>query len=66
MCDTGSVGRGFCGPRNIVLPGCIATALDYILLRFPDRDWLAGLPALRDWRARQADRPALVATMPQL
>lgn len=43
-----------------------ATALDYILLRFPDRDWLAGLPALRDWRARQADRPALVATMPQL
>ncbi len=43
-----------------------ATAVDYIRLRFPDRDWLGGLPALRDWRARQADRPSLVLTMPQV
>ena len=43
-----------------------ATAVDYIRLRFPDRDWLGPLPALRDWRARQADRPSLVLTMPQV
>lgn len=41
-----------------------AVAIDYILFRFPDRDWLGGLPALRDWRARQGDRPSLVLTMP--
>ena len=43
-----------------------ATALDYILLRFADRDWLADLPALRDWRRRQADRPSLISTMPHV
>lgn len=40
------------------------TALDYILFRFADRDWLAGLPALRDWRAAQAGRVSVETTMP--
>lgn len=42
------------------------TAVDYILMRFPDRDWLSGLPALRDWRSRQQGRPSIETTMPRL
>lgn len=40
------------------------TALDYILFRFPDRDWLAELPTLKAWHERQQDRPSLRATFP--
>lgn len=40
------------------------TALDYIVFRFTDRDWLAGLPNLRAWRERQKGRPSVEATMP--
>ncbi|MCX7645123.1 MAG: glutathione S-transferase [Rhodobacteraceae bacterium] len=40
------------------------TALDYITFRFPDRDWLSGLPALAAWRARQRGRPSVEATLP--
>lgn len=40
------------------------TALDYILFRFPDRDWLEALPNLRAWRERQRGRPSVDATMP--
>ncbi|MGQ0564963.1 MAG: glutathione S-transferase family protein [Gemmobacter sp.] len=40
------------------------TAVDYITFRFTDRDWLAGLPALADWRQRQANRASVLATMP--
>lgn len=42
------------------------TAVDYITFRFTDRDWLADLPALRDWRARQVGRPSVEATMPHV
>lgn len=42
------------------------TALDYITFRFPERDWLAALPRLADWRARQAGRPSVEATRPYL
>jgi glutathione S-transferase len=40
------------------------TAVDYITFRFPDRDWLAGLPNLRAGRERQKGRPSVEATMP--
>ncbi len=40
------------------------TALDYILFRFPERDWLAELPTLKAWRERQQDRPSLRSTYP--
>lgn len=40
------------------------TAVDYITFRFPDRDWLADLPALTAWRARQKGRASVEATMP--
>ncbi len=43
-----------------------ATALDYILFRFPDREWLAVLPKLKAWRERHADRPSLTSTYPQI
>ena len=42
------------------------TALDYIVFRFPDRDWLEGLPTLRAWRERQCGRPSVEATLPRL
>lgn len=42
------------------------TAVDYILMRFPDRDWLSGLPALRDWRGRQQGRPSIESTLPRV
>ncbi|ETX30817.1 glutathione S-transferase family protein [Roseivivax isoporae] len=42
------------------------TALDYIVFRFTDRDWLADLPNLRAWRERQKGRPSLEATMPYI
>lgn len=41
-----------------------ATAIDYILFRFPETDWLANHPALAAWRARQGERASLVRTMP--
>lgn len=40
------------------------TALDYIVFRFPDRDWLKELPALAAWRERQKGRPSVEKTMP--
>jgi glutathione S-transferase len=40
------------------------TALDYIVFRFPDRDWLADLANLRAWRERQNGRPSVDKTMP--
>lgn len=40
------------------------TAVDYIVFRFPDRDWLKDLPNLRAWRERQKGRPSVEATMP--
>jgi glutathione S-transferase len=40
------------------------TALDYILFRFPDRDWLGGLPDLAAWHTRQKDRPSVLQTAP--
>ena len=40
------------------------TALDYIVFRFTDRDWLADLPNLSAWRARQKGHPSVEATMP--
>lgn len=42
------------------------TLIDYVVFRFTDRDWLADLPALRDWRARQKGRPSVEATMPYI
>lgn len=42
------------------------TALDYIVMRFADRDWLAGLPTLAAWRERQKGRASVEATMPRL
>jgi glutathione S-transferase len=42
------------------------TALDYILFRFPERDWLGDLPTLSAWRARHRDRPSLASTQPYI
>ncbi len=42
------------------------TALDYIVFRFTDRDWLADLPKLKAWRERQAGHPSVEATMPYI
>ena len=42
------------------------TAVDYIVFRFTDRDWLADLPNLRAWRQRQSGRPSVEATMPYM
>lgn len=42
-----------------------AVALDYAAFRFGDRDWLEGRPRLAAWRARQAGRASLEATMPR-
>ena len=42
------------------------TALDYILFRFPDRDWLKGSPKLKAWHDRHKDRPSLVQTFPHI
>lgn len=40
------------------------TVVDYIRFRFPDRDWLDGLPTLAAWRARQQDRASVASTQP--
>ena len=40
------------------------TAVDYIVFRFPDRDWLADLPTLKAWRERQQDRHSVKSTQP--
>lgn len=40
------------------------TALDYILFRFSDHDWLPELPTLKAWHERQQDRPSLRTTYP--
>jgi glutathione S-transferase len=42
------------------------TLIDYVVFRFPDRDWLGDLPALRAWRDRQNGRPSVEATMPYI
>lgn len=42
------------------------TLIDYVVFRFPDRDWLGDLPALRAWRDRQKGRPSVEATMPYI
>ncbi|MBD3678800.1 MAG: glutathione S-transferase family protein [Rhodobacteraceae bacterium] len=42
------------------------TAVDYIVFRFTDRDWLAGLPSLKAWRERQKGHPSVEATMPYI
>lgn len=42
------------------------TAIDYIVFRFTDRDWLANLPNLRAWRDRQKGHPSVEATMPYI
>ncbi len=41
--------------------GC---ALGYLDFRFPDKDWRGGWPALADWFAIYAGRPAMQATVP--
>lgn len=43
-----------------------AVSIDYALFRFPERDWLAQLPALRAWRESCRERRSLTATMPYL
>ncbi|ETX29391.1 glutathione S-transferase family protein [Roseivivax isoporae] len=58
-------------PRDLVDGPDIAalatvTALDYVLFRFPGRDWCAGLPRLAAWRARQSGRASVEATLPVL
>lgn len=40
------------------------TLIDYVLMRYTDRDWLGPVPTLAAWHARQRDRPSLVATRP--
>jgi glutathione S-transferase len=40
------------------------TAVDYIGFRFPERDWLAGLPTLAAWRGRQEGRMSVTSTAP--
>ncbi len=42
------------------------TALDYIVFRYTDRDWLAELPNLAAWRERQKGRPSIEKTMPYI
>ena len=42
------------------------TLIDYVVFRFPDRDWLGDLPALRAWRDRQKGHPSVEATMPYI
>ncbi|WP_158555109.1 glutathione S-transferase family protein [Fulvimarina endophytica] len=42
------------------------TALDYILFRYTDRDWLAELPTLAEWRERQKGRASIDETMPYI
>lgn len=41
--------------------GCMLSYLDY---RFPDLDWRTGHPALAAWHAGFAQRPAVIATVP--
>lgn len=42
----------------------VAAALGYLDLRFGDREWRTGRPALSDWEARIAGRPSVQATRP--
>lgn len=42
------------------------TAIDYITFRFADRDWMANLPNLAQWRDRQTGRPSVDATVPHI
>ena len=42
------------------------TLIDYVVFRFTDRDWLAGLPNLAAWRERQKGHPSVEATMPYI
>ncbi len=40
----------------------VAAALGYLDLRFPEREWRKGRPALAEWEARVAERPSVAAT----
>lgn len=40
------------------------TAIDYITFRFTDRDWMADIPNLADWRERQKGRRSVDSTVP--
>lgn len=42
----------------------LACTLGYLDLRFSDRDWRAGRPALAAWFAQISERPSLAATAP--
>jgi glutathione S-transferase len=42
----------------------VACALGYLDFRHGDRDWRAGRPALAEWYARFAARPAMAGTAP--
>ena len=42
----------------------VAVVLGYLDLRFSDRQWRVGRPALAEWEARIRTRPSLVATAP--
>lgn len=44
----------------------VVTLIDYVVFRFPDRDWLADLPNLRAWRDRQKGHSSVEATMPYI
>ncbi len=44
----------------------LACALGYLDLRFPDRAWRTGRPALAAWAGAFAERPSMRATAPQV
>jgi glutathione S-transferase len=43
----------------------IASALDYLELRFPDEPWANGRPLLHEWYKPQAQREFMKATLPE-
>lgn len=48
------------------LPAIAAiTALDYLVFRFPDRDWRSLCPTVAAFRDAQADRPSVRDTVPR-
>lgn len=58
-----NIPRDFADRSDIA--NCAAvTLIDYVVFRFPDRNWLADLPALAKWRNRQSGHPSVEATMP--
>ncbi len=42
----------------------VACALGYLDLRYDERGWRGGHPALAAWYARFAERPSMLATQP--